>query len=224
MEKNGKKRGRPLILKPHIEELIARHVRDDQNKPPGERTPRKVLAYEIREEITHKWKEQPPELSTLEKRISYYRSIPKVPFDELWSLGSLARHPIPPDAMPIVMSIYKKTLAGNDELTIRQAQWIARLYKILDHPELVWDWAWAYAMDEWLSEITNNPFDTTNLDLEMVRNPQYATERRRAFEREIAIWRIAEKYGPDPVKHKDLNLSIEETGEIAKSGKYKKEV
>lgn len=236
-----KQRGRPTILTPYIEELIASRVSADQKKPPGERTPRKVLAYKIQEEIIHECKEQPPQLSTLEKRISFYRSIPKNPFDELWSLGSLVQDPIPPDAMPVVMSIYKKALARNKELTIRQVRWIARLYKIIDDAELLWDWAWAYAMDEWLSEITNKPFDTTELDLELVRNPQYAQESRRDTERAIAIWGIAERLHPDfrgPSADFDalfsavgadfnalmeLNLSIEETEEIAKSGKYKKE-
>jgi len=239
MGKSGKKRGRPLILKPHIEKIISSRVFADQAKPPAERTPRKVLAYEIQREIIQQGEEKPPELSTLEKRISFYRSIPKKRFDELWSLGSLAQHPIPPDAMPTVMSIYKKTLAGDGELTIRQVQWIARLYKVIDHPELVWDWAWAYAEDEWLSEVTNKPFDTTKLDLELLDNPHYATEQRRITERAIAIWRIAGRLHPD--FHRpgfdalfsavgadfdalmELNLSIEETEEIAKSGKYKKE-
>jgi len=241
VEKREKKRGRPLILKPHIEKIISSRVSADQAKPPAERTPRKVLAYEIQREIIQQGEEKPPELSTLEKRISFHRSVPKNPFDELWSLGSLAQHPISPDAMPIVMSIYKKTLAGHGELTIREAQWIARLYKIIDDAELLWDWAWAYAMDEWLSEITNRPFDTTELDLELVRNPQYAQESRRDTERAIAIWGIAERLHPDfrgPGADFDalfsavtadfsalmeLNLSIEEIEEIAKSGKYKKE-
>lgn len=42
--------------------------------------------------------------------------------------------------------------------------------------------------------------------------------------REIAIWDIAQRHGADPVELKDLNLSIEETEEMAKSGKYNKEV
>jgi len=43
-------------------------------------------------------------------------------------------------------------------------------------------------------------------------------------EREIAIWKIAERYGADPTELKDLNLSIEETEKIAESGEYNKEV
>jgi hypothetical protein len=41
--------------------------------------------------------------------------------------------------------------------------------------------------------------------------------------RVLAIDEIAEKYGAHPFKLAALNLSIEETEEIAKSGKYRKE-
>jgi len=39
--------------------------------------------------------------------------------------------------------------------------------------------------------------------------------------REIDIWKIATKYDACAMKLKDLNLSLEETEEAAKSGKYK---
>lgn len=137
-----------------------------------------------------------------------------------WSVSALADYPIPPEALPTVMSFYKKRLAGDDVLLIREALWIARLCKIIDPPDLVWDWAFLYALEEMLSEIQGKPFNSTRLDLEMISNPYHARE----VQREIAIWKIAEKYGADPVKLKDLNLSIDQTEEIAKSGKYKKEV
>lgn len=139
--------------------------------------------------------------------------------DSPWSLSSLAEYNIPPEAMPAVMSVYKKRLAENDPLLIREALWVARLHNIIAPPDLVWDWAFLYAFNEMVSEIQGEPFDSRELDLEMIRNPQHARETQR----EIAIWEIAEKYNADAVKLKDLNLSIEKTEEIAKSGKYKKE-
>jgi len=141
------------------------------------------------------------------------------PQDEPWSLASLNDYPIPPEAMPVVMSFYKKRLAEDDVLNIREALWVGRLFKIIDPQDLVWDWAFLYAIDEMIAEESGEPFNSRRLDLEMIRNPQAARETQR----EIAIWGIAEKYGADPVKLKNLNLSIEETEEIAKSGKYKKE-
>lgn len=209
------RRGRPAI-KPYVKKLIYAKAR--QNKE----IPRLALAVELRN-LIEEMGEVPLAEETVIKLISQARNHPQHPFDELWSLGSLVEYPIPAEAMPAVMSAYKKTLAGNGELTIREAQWIARLHRIVDPLDLVWDWAWAYATEEWLSEITKQPFDTTKLDLEMARNPRYAQEKRSEVQRGIAIWNIAQKYGADAVKLKDLNLSIEQTEEIAKSGKYKKE-
>ena len=187
--------------------------------------PRMLLADQILEQMrqSRDVRDKLPERESIERDISKARNHPESPLDELFSLASLGKYDIPPEAMPAVMSAYKKTLAGNGELTIREAQWIARLHTIIDPPDTVWDWAWAYALEEWLSEITNKPFDTTILDLELISNPHYAQEKRRNLEREITVWRIAEKYGTDPVKLKDLNLSIQETEEIAKSGNFREE-
>ena len=57
--------------------------------------------------------------------------------DEPWSFGSLAEYPIPPEAIPLVASIYEKCLMeGNNSerwnLTIREALWIGRLHKIIE--------------------------------------------------------------------------------------------
>ncbi len=158
-------------------------------------------------------------LGAVQKELTKIRKNPSSPLDEPWSLGSLAEYEIPPEAMPTVMSAYKKRLAEKDVLTIREALWIGRLHNAVDPPDLVWDWAFLYATWDLISWIQAKPFDSRRLDLEMINDVYHARETQR----EIAIWGIAEKYGADPVKLKDLNLSIEETEEIAKSGKYKKE-
>jgi len=137
--------------------------------------------------------------------------------DSPWSLSSLAEYSIPPEALPTVMSLYKKRLAEDDVLRIRDVLWVARLYKLIDPPDLVWDWASLYALEEMVSEIQGEPFNSSELDLEMISNPYYAREEQRAND----IWGIAEKYGADPVKLKALNLSIEETEEIVKSNPEK---
>jgi hypothetical protein len=224
MGKDAKQRGRPKILTPYVERFIATRVAADQRKPPKERTPRKILADEIQRELIEK-RANPPAIGTLEKRISFYSS-PKQPFDELWSLASLAEHPLPAEAMPVVLAAYRKTLAtlgGSDELTVREAEWIARLYKVIDDPDLVRDWAWLYALAEWSAKVTGQPFITEEFDVELLTNPQYARDEHRNFEREIAIWEIAEKYDADAMKLKDLNLPIAEIEEVARSGKYKRE-
>jgi hypothetical protein len=190
-----------------------------------------------------------PSISTVSKELKSLRqkdearSSESQGLDEPWtiaSVGPLSKYPIPAEAMPAVMAIYKKapivsrkvtpegqvvyrTLESSRELTIREAQWIARLYKLIDDPDLLWDWAWFYAQQEWLAEVTGKSFFFPEFDLELMENPQWASNQRRDLEREIAIWDIAEKYNANPMKLKELNLSIKQTEKIAKSGKYKKE-
>jgi len=81
-----------------------------------------------------------------------------------WSLGSLTEYPIPPEALPTVVSFYKKRLAEGGVLLIREALWTARLYKLSDPPDLVWDWASLYALYEELSELQDKPFDSRGWD------------------------------------------------------------
>ena len=217
MGKSIKKRGRPA-LKPDIERIIATEVRDEQKKPLEKRAGVKVLAYKIQRKMIERAPGQkPPELSTIEKRISTYRRVPEDSLDELWSLASLVKHPIPPEAMPVVMAFYKKRLAENDVLTIREALWAARLYRIIEPLDLVFDWAFLYAIDELVAEESGKPFKSKELDRELIETPQHAREVMR----EIKIWGIAFEYKADPMQLKELDLSLEETEEAAKTGKYK---
>lgn len=195
------------------------------------------VAKEVREQFHNHFglKGEWPGLSAIQKAVhdireaDNKRSLESKAFDELWSLGSLPKHPIPPEAMPVVMSAYKKALEERGELTIREAQWIARLYRIIDPPDLVLDWAFEYALQEWLSEITGEPIDTTELDLKIVSNPQSAQGSRSSTHLEINVWTVASEHGLDPSTLKDkcqkLNLTTQEQiEEMVKSGKYKEEI
>lgn len=128
MRKNTKKRGRPAI-KPGVLSIIMTRVRDEQREPPEKRMPPKVLAHAIQREIIEKAKgEKPPKLSTLEKKILEYRKEPS-PKDEPWDIFSLLKYPIPPEALPTVLRMWSWTQEELDmNLTIREAQWVARLY------------------------------------------------------------------------------------------------
>jgi len=65
------------------------------------------------------------------------RSEEQKSLDEPWSFSSLAEYPIPPEAIPLVVSIYEKceiegNFSPNWNLTIREALWIGRLHKIIE--------------------------------------------------------------------------------------------
>lgn len=236
---------RGYLIPPEVEALI---VAVHHNRPTWK--PREVwmvarnILHERAEKNPKKYPDLPRKLNTgwpslssvrkiIKKEDKFPRNEPRktIPSkDDPWSIATLGDYPIPVDAMPTVMSIYKRVLLGERELTIREVQWIARLYRIFDDLDLVWDWAWQYALSEWVDEITHNPFDTTQLDLELVRNPQYATIGRGEIERWGAIMNIAERHGADldetlsfTAQFVASDMTLEEIEEIAKLGKYKQE-
>jgi len=179
-----------------------------------------------------------PSISTVSKELKSLRNNDEARspeskgLDQPWSLGCLANREyyIPAEALPLVMTAHKKRLAKNDVLPVREALWIGRLYKVIDDLDLLWDWALQYSLSEWVSEITHNPFDTTDLDLELVRNPQSATTSRENLERWGAIMDIAYKYGASLDESLDFvvqfigsGLTLGKIERIAKSGKFRKE-
>ena len=127
------------------------------------RTP---LAEKMLSEID--WPGKPPEIEVLERKISKVRAHETLPVDKPWSVESMVMYPIPAEALPLVLRawVYAREKL-NISLTIRQAQWIARLYAaIKDIPALV-EQALSYASFELIGELLGKSYgtDTTGVDL-----------------------------------------------------------
>lgn len=213
-------------LTDRIKELLAQiYVTDRQTRPAKARE--LLLKAMKAEDLDEFFGADYPAISTVSKELKSLRErdTARPPeskrLDQPWSLGCLANrdYHIPAEALRLVMIACEKRLSEDDVLTIREALWIGRLYGVLECTDLVYDWAFLYALWEMVYEAQGKAFNSKELDLEMMRTPEAARETQR----EIAIWKIAEKYGADPVGLKDLNLSVEATEDAAKPGKYKKE-
>lgn len=104
-----------------------------------------------REELLKKMKEEGlekifgtdfPSVSSVSKQLKEYRDRdeerpPELKeLDKPWTFSSLAKHPIAPEAIPLLVSIYEKCLledaSGEWEVSIREALWIGRLHKIIE--------------------------------------------------------------------------------------------
>jgi len=121
------KRGRPKI-KPAVKKTIYSHALKYKN------TPRQALAVELRH-LIEEMGELVPSEETIIKLISQARNNPDSPIDDTWSLGTLSEYPIPTDALPMVMSIRSRRIWQRDAdeyLTIREALWVARIYKLIE--------------------------------------------------------------------------------------------
>lgn len=52
------------------------------------------------------------------------------PKERPWSLISLTKYPVPPEAIPFILKVWARSMEKNDPLTISQALWISRIYTL----------------------------------------------------------------------------------------------
>lgn len=135
-------------------------------------------AKEVRAEVARELKEQGrsdhqlPQLRTVQDILQKARqrfSEDEKALDEPWCMGSLERYPLPPDALPAVLRVWKLTLTFYKPLTIREAKWVARLHSVSpDDTQSLVMWAGVYAEQEASSTALNQPSDSSALDASLV--------------------------------------------------------
>lgn len=118
-------------IRPRIRGLI--HLRALEEP----RLPRDAVALHLRDEL-ERMGEIPLSEETLVKMVSRERNREQNPLDEPWSLGMMSKYKedFPPEIVPVLIEIEKLQMhsdyeAPKEKLTIRHAQWIARLYHLL---------------------------------------------------------------------------------------------
>jgi len=120
---------------------------------------RTELAEKIQNEV--RWPGKPPEIEVLERKISRYRKQAiDYPEDEPWSMATIDKYPIPPQAIPAVLACWKRCVQNDTALTIREAKWISRLYGLMAE-EIRRDFTWRNGT-KWLETETwcDNPIGT----------------------------------------------------------------
>jgi len=77
-----------------------------------------------------------PGLSAVQKVITEIRkgegerSPEQRELDKPWSVLDIAKHPIPPEILPMVLKAWAREVLKDDPLTIREVLWMARIYYI----------------------------------------------------------------------------------------------
>jgi hypothetical protein len=162
--KGGSVDGRPASIKPEIRNLITNWATEDEQHKSMDR---ELLADELIDEI-EKRGEIAPTVKTLKAMISTARNQGKEEADYPWSMSTLreAEFSLPLEAIPYVVKIQQKqkSIFPLGDVTIRQAQWIARLCKVVKDPESLSVISWYYALYERISNKAKTPFDTTKPD------------------------------------------------------------
>jgi hypothetical protein len=112
------------------------------------------LAEKIQSEV--RWPGKSPEIEVLERKISHYRKEAiDGPEDKAWSVATIDKYPIPPQAIPAVLACQKLCFKDNLVLSIREAKWVSRLYALMAE-EVRQDFVWRHGV-KWLeSEPSRN--------------------------------------------------------------------
>jgi hypothetical protein len=103
-----------------------------------------LIAKEVQAELweTKEWKIIPPKsypenwpgVDAIQKIIKEARDrkirIGPDTKDRPWSLVSISRYPISPEALPFILRVWARSIEINNPLTINQALWVSRIYTL----------------------------------------------------------------------------------------------
>jgi hypothetical protein len=117
--------------KKNIDPYVRAYVKRRALKEPD--TERGKLAHRLAQEIPrlpHTPRPVSPAISTMKKMISQARNTDPNPEDSPWHMTTLKKFPIVPEALPYVLEAWLLSLREGFPLTIREAEWVSRLYAL----------------------------------------------------------------------------------------------
>lgn len=188
----------PLVTE-QIEVLIASVYR----KHPKRKAPavRNEVDYFLRQD-NPKLPAGYPSLSTVQKVLALVRrkakELPDNPQERPWSTASLDNkdnYYTPPEALPVVLKVWKSLIEKNISLTIREAKWVSRLSWVITDMGQLTETARRYALMEFLYDSINRPFNSRGLDKSLMGIPFDA-------------------WDPFEPRHSDLPPNIDKDGEV----------
>lgn len=154
------KRGRHPI-DAEILRFIEHEGHENRKQRPEDRLPRMVLAHRIHEgllkENKGKKRARIPKVSTIAKKLAEFDTEPDK-IDGPWGVLTLGEFPISAAALSVVLRAWVAMReAASQDLTIREAQWIARLYLVTKGVsfDYLLNIARMYAEDERVDATTN---------------------------------------------------------------------
>lgn len=154
---NNKKRQRLPRIKPSIKQLISSQAVRYPDKP------RQALAADVRDTIERMGEVAPSE-ETLIKMISDARNKEPNPLDNIWHMGTLNDYPLLMEAIPSVLKVQQLKVWLGEPFTVRQAQWVTKLFPIFKKTDLLEGVSWVYSQLERDCELSRTKFDTSLYD------------------------------------------------------------
>ncbi|MFC2038372.1 hypothetical protein ACFLUG_01180 [Chloroflexota bacterium] len=114
-----------------------------------------------------------PKLRAVQKIIAEIQEEKKraTGIDNDWHMGTLKLNPLPSEVIPVILEVVNH-IESTDKVrpalwgpvTVRQAIWISRLYKVISDIKLLHSTSWAYSLFERAAELSKTNFNSTELD------------------------------------------------------------
>ena len=143
-------------------------------------------AKEVKAEINKRLGQDWPGLSVVQKELSKIKLIADNPQEKPWSTATLDSYPIPTEALPAVLKVWKSRIEKGQGFTIREAKWTARLSALEQDTERLFFLASRHARTELIFELIGRPFDSTELDRSLMGLP-VGVSNLKSF-----LWLLAE--------------------------------
>ena len=155
---------------PHIPDEWKKHIMHQALTEVN--TPRMLLADEILEQMRQSGGargDKLPDRESIAKLISRARNHDD-PQDKPWSMATIDQYPIPPEALPAVLRVWKSRLEKDTGFIIREAKWVSRLSALQQEQDIekLSFTANRYALVEKVSELQKDTGSTLSLDLLLV--------------------------------------------------------
>lgn len=198
----------PLVTD-SVETVIAFVYKKHSNKWKAPRV-RKEVDLILNKGKTTGW----PSLSSVQKVLAKVRKKANEPNeeDQPWSTATLGKFPIPPDALPAVLKVWKFRIEKGDTFTIREAKWAARLSGHEQDIERLFFLASRHARTEFIFDLIGRPFDSTELDRSLMGLPVEMSGFKSM------LWLLAETRAGEIEGVKD---GVEQVQNIIQKGKLK---
>ncbi|HEY33142.1 MAG TPA: hypothetical protein G4O10_08570 [Dehalococcoidia bacterium] len=136
---------------------------------------KKWYAWEIQGEVNRILKGDGPGISAVQKQLTKLRKADEESdklLEEPWDNGAMTRYSIPPEALPDIMRVWKQQLNWFNTFTVRQAIWVARLYRLIpDDSVLLASWSELYAITEHASNLAGVKLSTEVFDAALTMGP-----------------------------------------------------
>ena len=148
---------------PRISKAAKRVIVEEALKYKGTATPRMTVVERLKP-LIDPYVGQMPADETIANLVSWAWNHEPNPLDDPWCLGASAQYSISPEANEDLLKIWKRCVVIGWTVSIREAQWVARLRGLVPFEHLLYS-ATHYAKRERVCEVLREKtFDTTDLD------------------------------------------------------------